>query len=124
VRRNPERRNEESKAMTKPKGAYSIVFSQKRTMATCLGDPVGGDVYYLKAKGDRCACHVGYAVVGGPGDVKVYTAAWTPVGVAETRAAAALMIDGYHLKHNRERYSTWAGKPLWCGGKVARPAKR
>jgi hypothetical protein len=110
----------------KPKDAYSIVFTQKRTMATCLASSVadGGNTYYLKAKGDRSAGHVGYAIIDKPGEVKVFTASWKLVGVAATRAAAAEMIDSYHRKHNRDRYWLWLDKPFWCGGKLARPAKR
>jgi hypothetical protein len=110
----------------KPKDAYSIMFSQRRTVATCLASSIadGGSVYYLKAKAARSASHVGYAVIDKAGTVYVYTAAWGFVGLADTRAEGAQMIDSYHRKHNRARYWMWLDKPFWCGGRVARPAKR
>jgi hypothetical protein len=112
--------------MKKPKNAYSIVFSQRRTVATCLAASVapGGNAYYLKAKGDRSAGHVGYAVIDRPGQIAVFTAAWNHVGTTRTRAEAVQMIDSYHRTKNRDRYWMWIDKPLWCGGKVIRPAKR
>ncbi len=111
---------------TKPKNAYSIVFTHKQTVATCLASSVasGGNTYYLKATGDRCAKHVGYAVIDKPREVKVFTANWKTVGVAKTRADAAEMIDSYHRRHNRDGYWMWLDKPFWCGGKLARSAKR
>lgn len=95
-------------------------------MATCMASDItqDGDTYYLKAKGDRCACHVGYAVVSRPGVIKVYTAAWNFVGQAATRREAVVMLDSYHGRKNRDLYSVWLGKPLWCGGQTIRPAKR
>jgi len=122
----PVRRNMRRAKMRKPKDAYSIVFTKNRTVATCLAPSVadGGNTYYLKARGDRCAVHVGYAIIDKPGEVKVFAANWKTVGVAKTRAEAAEMIDSYHRKHNRSRYWMWLDKPFWCGGRVARPAKR
>lgn len=112
--------------MTKPENAFSIAFTRQRTMATCMAVkvPHDGDTYYLKAKGDRSACHVGYAVVSRPGVIKVYTAAWDFVGQAATRMEAVSMIDLHHTNKNGHLYGLWLSKPLWCGGKVIRPAKR
>ncbi len=98
--------------MTKPKNAFSIAFTRQRTMATCMAVevPHDGDTYYLKAKGDRSACHIGYAVVSRPGVIKVYTAAWNFAGQAATRRKAVAMLDSYHGRKNRARYSGWLEK--------------
>lgn len=111
--------------MKKPKNAYSIVFSQRRTLSTCLSPavPQGGNMYYLKAVGRGSSQHVGYAVVNAPGCIAVTTIPGKMIGTAKTRAEAAEMIDSYHRRKNLDKYWLWTEKPFWNGGRIARPAK-
>lgn len=93
---------------------YRIVFSQRTTISTSFGQSVekGGTRYYLKAKSPRSAQQVGYATVRPDRTIEVTTCNGTIVGIAKNRAEAAKMIDGYHRKHNRRDYSSWAAKTL------------
>lgn len=92
---------------------YRIVFTQRNTMATTFSPSIkeGGKAYFLKAKSDKSAQHVGYAIVY-PDMIEVVTVSGTLVGVAKDRAEAAQMIDSYHRTHNAEDYWLWTDKAL------------
>lgn len=112
----------------RPKNCYWIMFSRRTTMSTCLSPslPDDGKSYFLKAKSVGSAQHVGYAYVAHAKRIEVYTIPGRLVGVAESRADAAEMIDAYHRKNNRDGYWMWNDTPFWNGGKIVRPrpAKR
>lgn len=92
---------------------YRIVFTQRNTMATTFSPNVkkGGKAYFLKAKSDKSAQHVGYAVIY-PDMIEVVTVSGQLVGVAKDRAEAAQMIDAYHRTSNADAYWMWADKTL------------
>src|SRR5437588_642095 len=92
---------------------YRIVFTQRNTMATTFSPSVrqGGKAYFLKAKSDKSAQHVGYAIVY-PEMIEVVTVSGQLVGIAKDRAEAAQMIDSFHRAHNADAYWMWTGKTL------------
>lgn len=92
---------------------YRIIFTQRTTMATTFSRPIkkGGKAYFLKAKSDKSAQHVGYAIIY-PDMIEVTTVSGQFVGVAKDRAEAAQMIDTHHRTHNADDYSLWTDKAL------------
>ena len=96
-------------------GTYSIVFTQRNTMATTFSRPVekGGKAYFLKAVSEnkKSRQHVGYAIVY-PDMIEVVTVSGTLVGIAKDRAEAAQMIDTYHRTNNADAYDLWTDKAL------------
>lgn len=92
---------------------YRIVFTQRNTVATTFSPNVkeGGKAYYLKAKSDKSAQHVGYAVVY-PEMIEVVAVSGNLVGIAKDRTEAAEMIDTYHRTNNADDYWLWADKVL------------
>lgn len=92
---------------------YRIIFTQRNTMATTFSPSIreGGKAYYLKAKSDKSAQHVGYAIVY-PEMIEVVAVSGNLVGIAKDRAEAAQMIDTYHRTSNAEAYWLWTDKTL------------
>jgi hypothetical protein len=92
---------------------YRIAFTQRNTMATTFSPRVrkGGKAYYLKAKSDKSAQHVGYAIIY-PEMIEVVTVSGSLVGITKERAEAARMIDTYHRTNNADSYWMWADKAL------------
>lgn len=98
---------------------YSIVFTQRTTMATTFSRPIekGGKAYFLKAKADngKSVQHVGYAIIY-PDMIEVTTASGSLVGIAKDRAEAAQMIDAYHRTNNADDYWLWTDMALRARG--------
>jgi len=107
--------------------AYTIAFSQRTTVATCLSPSIAhfaslydAPVFFLKAQSTdrRSRQHVGYAVVVSPKQIIVLTANGTVVDTVASRADAATTIDAYHRAHNAADYWMWIDDTLLVRGKA------
>lgn len=93
-------------------GEYRIIFTKRNTMATTFSPAAAGQTYFLKAKSQRSAQHVGYATVIAPNHIEITTVSGKSVGVAKSRSEARQMIDTYHRTNDSDNYWMWVAKTL------------